>query len=185
MKRAVQTRSRKTLETVLAAAEALVASKGVKSLTMDAVAAQAGVSKGAVLHHFRSKDALIAGMVSRQLEAIRAGRRSEAEELPDRQNRALLAVLAQSSKRFRDEVGFPPALMVAAIENSECLGEIRAYGDDTFRQIRADSTAPEESTVLGYAALGVLLSRALGFATLDHEDGARLFATMELMARRL
>ena len=185
MSRSVQARSLKTLEAILVAAEALIAREGAKSLTMDAVASEAGVSKGAVLHHFRSKDALIAGMVSRELAAIRAGRIVEADQLADQKNRALIATIRQSAKRYDDKDGFPTSLMVAAIENSRCLDEVRAYGDKSFQNIRADSRAPEEATVLGFAALGLLLSRALGFTTLDFEEGRRLFAAMERMARRL
>ena len=185
MKRSVQLRSLKMLEAVLVAAEALIARQGAKSLTMDGVAAEAGVSKGAVLHHFPSKDALIAALVSRELAAIRDGRAAEAQALPPRANRALLAVIRQNARRYDDRNGFPTSLMVAAIENARCLDEIKAFGTKTFEDIRADSAAPDEADVLGFASLGLLLSRAFGFTTLDAEAAQRIFATMERMAGKL
>jgi AcrR family transcriptional regulator len=52
-------------EAVLDAAVALVEESGAGALTLDAVAARAGVSKGGLLHHFKSKEALLLGMIAR------------------------------------------------------------------------------------------------------------------------
>jgi AcrR family transcriptional regulator len=54
---------------VLGAFEALLISDGERASTLDAVAARAGVSKGGLLYHFGSKDALIAGLLKR-LDAL-------------------------------------------------------------------------------------------------------------------
>jgi AcrR family transcriptional regulator len=53
---------------VLEAAVAIVAREGAAHLTIDAVAAQAGLSKGGVLYHFPSKRALLDGMLERLLD---------------------------------------------------------------------------------------------------------------------
>lgn len=50
---------------LLDAAAELILSRGAQSLTLDAVAAEAGVSKGGLLYHFPSKKALVAGMMDR------------------------------------------------------------------------------------------------------------------------
>ncbi|MEK1870378.1 MAG: helix-turn-helix domain-containing protein, partial [Ensifer adhaerens] len=50
---------------ILTAAEAIVVGKGVSSLTFDEVAEQTGLSKGGILYHFASKDALVRAMVER------------------------------------------------------------------------------------------------------------------------
>src|SRR5688500_12865439 len=55
---------RTTRETILAAASEVVLTEGVASLTLDEVARVAGISKGGLLYHFRSKSALIAGMLT-------------------------------------------------------------------------------------------------------------------------
>jgi AcrR family transcriptional regulator len=48
---------------LLEAAERLVLGEGAGRLTLDAVAREAGVSKGGLLYHFPSKEALVAEMV--------------------------------------------------------------------------------------------------------------------------
>lgn len=54
-----------TKHRILTAAEEVVLRDGVAHLTLDAAAAQAGLSKGGVLYHFPSRDALVAGMVDK------------------------------------------------------------------------------------------------------------------------
>ena len=49
-------------DALLDAAEAVVAREGITRLTLDAVAAEVGLSKGGVLHHFPTKDRLVEAM---------------------------------------------------------------------------------------------------------------------------
>lgn len=59
-------------ERVLQAFEDLLIKEGPRAATLDAVAATAGVSKGGLLYHFKSKEALTAGLIEklRQLAAV-------------------------------------------------------------------------------------------------------------------
>src|SRR5580704_14136356 len=57
--RKTDTRSR-----IIAAAEEVVLRDGVAHLTLEATAAEVGLSKGGVLYHFPTRDALVLGMVS-------------------------------------------------------------------------------------------------------------------------
>lgn len=67
----IETMSRppRARELVLDAFEALLISDGERAATMDATARTAGVSKGGLLYHFASKDALEAGLIER-LDAL-------------------------------------------------------------------------------------------------------------------
>ena len=56
---------------VLDAYETLLIEAGPGAATLDAVAAAAGVSKGGLLYHFASKDALAAGLLARLRSAAR------------------------------------------------------------------------------------------------------------------
>lgn len=52
-------------QTILDAGEAVVARLGAASLTLDAVAAEAGISKASVIYDFKTKQALIEAIVER------------------------------------------------------------------------------------------------------------------------
>lgn len=57
---------------LLDAAERVVVESGATHLTLDAVAKSAGVSKGGLLYHFPSKEALLEGMLSRHFQDVDA-----------------------------------------------------------------------------------------------------------------
>jgi AcrR family transcriptional regulator len=61
-------------EAMLDAAEAVVVGHGAVRLTLDAVARQAKVSKGGVMYHFPSKEALLQALVTRAIERSHAAR---------------------------------------------------------------------------------------------------------------
>src|SRR5665213_38778 len=57
-----------TKHRILDAAQQVVLRDGVGHLTLDAAAAEAGLSKGGVLYHYPTRDALVAAMVTRIIE---------------------------------------------------------------------------------------------------------------------
>ena len=60
-----QQRSRETHQTLLTAALTVLTREGIQGTTVSAVAAEAGVSRGAAQHHFPTRDALIEATVTR------------------------------------------------------------------------------------------------------------------------
>jgi len=57
---------------VLDAAERVLLQRSPAAFTLDAVAAEAGVSKGGLIYHYPSKEALLEALVSRAVEAVDA-----------------------------------------------------------------------------------------------------------------
>ncbi len=57
-------------DALLAAYQALLLAEGQAATTLDAVAARAGVSKGGLLYHFRSKEALAEALIARLDELL-------------------------------------------------------------------------------------------------------------------
>jgi AcrR family transcriptional regulator len=69
-----------TRSELLNAAEGLIADRGFAAASLDAIAETAGVSKGALYHHFESKDDLLLSLLERRFqERIDAGARIDAE----------------------------------------------------------------------------------------------------------
>lgn len=59
-----------TRDEILNAFEELIVEQGERTATLSAVAASAGVSKGGLLYHFGSKDALVDGLTARFRDQI-------------------------------------------------------------------------------------------------------------------
>ncbi|GAA1532608.1 TetR/AcrR family transcriptional regulator [Actinomadura kijaniata] len=57
---------------ILDAVERILVAGGADAIRLDAVAAEAGVSKGGLLHHFRTKQALLEGVLDRLVERFEA-----------------------------------------------------------------------------------------------------------------
>lgn len=98
-----------TRDQILDAFETLLLREGERGASLNAVAKESGVSKGGLLYHFASKDALIAGVLGRldasleaDLEQMKAGPveaieyflRSSIQDTPDRRSERALQVLA-------------------------------------------------------------------------------------------
>ena len=62
----------KTRAALLDAASRIVQQRGVEHLTLELTAQEAGISKGGLLYHFPSKEALIKGMIQSYLERFTA-----------------------------------------------------------------------------------------------------------------
>lgn len=65
-----QERSDATVEILLAAARALFATEGYAATSLDAVCERAGVTKGALYHHFSGKQQLFSAVYTREQEQL-------------------------------------------------------------------------------------------------------------------
>lgn len=72
---------------------AVVAEHGLEGTSVRRVAARAGVSIGAVQHHFPTKDAMLAGAMARLEEVYRQRLAEERARLPDRPDARLRATV--------------------------------------------------------------------------------------------
>ena len=170
---------------ILDAAERLIRREGTRTLTIDAVAAEATLSKGGVLHHFASKDALITALAERKLKAIKDDIARHEAEQPPGPSAMPLALIAHARQVYCDEDGFPRALLLASADNPEALAGFNDFLRGQLARMEAMSGSPGEGAVITFATLGLLLSRTLGFHSLKGPELARLFDALEAAARTL
>lgn len=167
--------STSTRDRLLDATEQVLLGEGLTGLTLDAVAAVAGTSKGGLLYHFPSKDALVVGLVERlgevfdaEIEAAREEGRSVVDlslavpDLGDREQtlvRALLAVLRSSDT----VTALQPAVQRVFARWQELLTEelgdpvlaetIRLVGDGLYLGALVGATPPPAERVRAMRAL--------------------------------
>lgn len=171
-------------ETILDAAGAVLRRGGSRALTIDAVAAQAGLSKGGVLHHYASKDALILALVARKLEELRSGiAECEASREPGPSGLAL-AMVAHLREAYCEDDEFSRALLLAAAENPEALAGYRAFVAERLGRLES-ADPPGAGAALFFAILGLVMGRTLGFHDLGGAQVEALFGALERAARAL
>lgn len=178
-----RTRRDDRAEIILDAAEDVLRRAGGRGLTIDAVAAQAGLSKGGVLHHYGSKDALICALVARKIGRMREGIAEQEARLAPGKAAMPLAMVANARQTYCDEDGFPRALLLASAENPEALAGFRAFLAERLATIAELETKPGSGAVFVFAVLGMMLGRTLGFHALEGEEANRLFDALEALGR--
>lgn len=156
-------------QSVLDAAVSLVEETGAGMLTLDAVAARAGVSKGGLLHHFKSKDALLGAMIQdvannfeEELARSTAGMLAAGEHPMELHRKQIENHLDRAFMGLGSRNRSAMALFAVAANQPSLLEPIR----DLFRR-RAEQTVahfPEPMLALALAALadGLWLFDALG-----------------------
>lgn len=100
MNEPISKRSSVTRDLILEVASLLVQEQGASALTLDATCAKAGMSKGGLLYHFRSKDELMLALLDYQHRAmevfiLEAFERDPHPDLPGRHHRALIHAIFQ------------------------------------------------------------------------------------------
>jgi AcrR family transcriptional regulator len=160
-------------DALLDAAGVVVARQGIASLTLDAVAAEIGMSKGGVLHHFPTKDRLVEAMVVRSAERWRA-HFTRAYELtepgPGRMARALLQHCLSDAKGWTRELRRGSAACFAALaQNPSLIEPMRNVYTDLHRRLANDGLPPGVGEAVGAAINGLWLYWVLGLVPVNEE----------------
>lgn len=157
---------------ILDAAEGVVVRQGIANLTLEAVAADAGMSKGGLLHHFPSKDKLIDGMVMRCADHWREHAREAYEQEragPGRMARALLSHLEDPESWTEQCQRGSCAVFAALAQNPALIQPMRAVYSE-IRGRLADDGLPEGVGETVIAAMdGLWLYRVLGLTEVDRK----------------
>jgi AcrR family transcriptional regulator len=152
---------------LLDAAIAVIRRDGPAALTLDAVAAEAGVSKGGVLYHFASKRALIDGLVRCWLDDFEA--QLDGQELLATYVRACDLGTADPD-RAASEFG----ILAGMIEEPEALEVARERYAEWMARMLADADDPVDAWLVRLAADGLWYSDLLGIAAPQGADRRRL-----------
>ncbi|GEO81875.1 TetR/AcrR family transcriptional regulator [Pararhodospirillum oryzae] len=142
------------------AALRIVRRYGAAGLTLQATADEAGVSKGGLLYHFRSKDQLIGAMVEHLVdgfeEKLEAAYAAE-ESGPSRWARAYVRVCLADDAPDSDPVAH--AFLAAAVLNPAMLAPMRDRRQQLLERLRGDAPDPERVTLIFLALDGLFLRR--------------------------
>ncbi|BCW88111.1 hypothetical protein sos41_12490 [Alphaproteobacteria bacterium SO-S41] len=166
---------RTSREAILDAAEALVREQGVNRMTLDAVAARAGLSKGGLLYNFPSKDSLLRGMIERFAARFNEpGEGSAAGRMID----IRLEALAEKAQHRQAGHG----MLAAIAEKPELLDPMRVAQASLWRTIKETDAAPDRSLIAWLAAEGLGFLEMFDISPLNDEERARIAAAIRAMA---
>lgn len=184
-KKTIGSSKRDTRGRILDAAVRVIARDGAAHVTLEAVAAEAALSKGGLLYHFTSKHALIQGLLVRKLEEFDAVRQLAYDSLEPGINRNLMAELMASLDLKRFDPGVGQSILAAAAECPSLLDPVRAHRQQRLVRICSDAADPLAAELMMLAADGMFFSVVLGIGptTRDTEVIGRLRGLLLAQAR--
>jgi AcrR family transcriptional regulator len=172
-------------ERILGASVQVALRDGVSAMTLDAVAKEAGVSKGGLLYHFSSKDDLITAMLQHHAGRIQKAveARMAADENPrGRWFRALVQTIhgcGGKDPAVAEMPRFMIAMLAASATNPRLLDPIRERLKGVREQLLADGPNGLRQVALWPAIFGLMLWRQLG--VLSDDDPVRQAIVEELL----
>jgi AcrR family transcriptional regulator len=179
-------RKRDSRESILQAAEEIVAKRGPAHLTLETAANQAKVSKGGLFYHFRSKEALLEAMIRRSMELLRTEHAKVAESLTGERNGKLKANIIGTLRHLE---GQRPVLtaVVAAIANDPKLVEpMRESFRIDFQALCGElNLRMEDVAILFLASQGLLLMELLNLSFLTPSQIRKVTQRMLQMVEEL
>jgi AcrR family transcriptional regulator len=165
-----------TKESLLNAAGEVVLRFGADALTLDAVAKEAGVSKGGLLYHFPNKEALLTGMVANLIAQFEQLLEIELTRQGDRTTKgAWLRAYIRAQDLFdRENAAIQSGLLAAVSKDSRLLQPLR----DAYQKWQQDAfncgIAPVKAGIILLAMDGLSLNILLGTNCVSDQERSRI-----------
>lgn len=159
---------------ILEKALEVVVESGAMSLTFEAVARKSGISRGGILYHFPSKQALLQAIldqyVNRDMEVFNR-QWKKLGEVPETMVQAeLLSAMEQDSDRDEEAV----ALLAAVVNNPELLENVKPIIEGRYETIRGKKGFERQAAVL-LALDGIYTLRSLGLQPLNRKERKKVY----------
>lgn len=154
-----------TRETILQAACQVIIAHGAEAMTLEAVAREAGVSKGGLLYHFPNKEALIAKMmnqlVERRLTLIQQA--FDQDDEPETLGRWARAYIRSFTDLNQEMFALHYSLLAAILFNPKLLAPLQQVTDDWQQQMEASGLSPERASLIRLAVDGLYFANIFRF----------------------
>jgi AcrR family transcriptional regulator len=166
-------------ERILQTAMSVVNHQGINKLTIDNVAAEAGMSKGGVFYHFKNKEELLKAMVHSIIEAFKTDCKSK-------ESTGLDAVQASIESAFSDEPEMRnrvSALVAAVAYDKNITTEFKEGYEEWIQDLQAAGASRATARLICTTIDGYYIASALGVGNLSAEERLMLKERLMIAAR--
>lgn len=172
--------AQQTRERILRAAREVVLEEGASRLTLDAVVARAGLSKGAFLYHFKTKRDLFVKLIDelvRAFDAVQADCEHRFAGDPDPWLSSQVAAMPNAEMH---KMG--AALLAAVAEDPTLLDPLRHWYRTQYKRVRQSARGTDVAALIMLALDGALFADLLGLPTLEPTERRQLLRTLQALA---
>lgn len=155
---------------------------GTNGLTLDAVAAEAGVSKGGLLYHFETKEALVRALIERLVSTF--DERLEREQAKDKGPGSFTRAYARASIALEasSDDATASALVAATALSPDLLDPLRARYKLWSRAFADDGIDATSALLIRLAVDGLWFADLLGLAPPSARARQRLLEQLVQLA---
>jgi AcrR family transcriptional regulator len=170
-------------EAVLEAAVRVVARDGATHLTLDAVAAEAGISKASVLYDYKTKQALVKAVITHRVNQEMDRLRGFIDQQGDGTNATILGLIGAAAGRTMSETDRNIALeLSAALSQHEDLRDsIQSAYRELFDGLARTSENPRQAMLTFLALEGLKLMECFGFYVWPADERQQLMADIRAL----
>lgn len=171
---------------ILDAAERIVQEKGVPALTLEAAARGAGISKGGLLYHFASKEAMLHGLVARLSDSVERDFQAilAAQTGPAPASRAILSWIFDHPEQVCEEHQRAGAVFLAVFHHDPAmLAPIRGVFARIRDHLRADKLPPGRALALMACSDGLFFGRLFAMYEQTEEDQRAIRTALEYLVQ--
>jgi AcrR family transcriptional regulator len=170
---------RQSRDEILDAVELIMSEDGAARVTIDAVAARSGFSKGGVLYNFPTKEALIEALVQRVTADFAKDVEAARPEFANSSSPTLSALVAASRCWLQDHSCIARALLAANQDNPELLSCFKDLKLATKTRILQEMDNVPQALVIWSAVEGLLFSNALELCIHDENEIDTVLAELQ------
>lgn len=163
-------------ESLLDAAEAVVLEVGAGHMSLDVVAHKAGVSKGGLMYHFPTKEALVKAMIARLISGFYEQREEKKKTIKDSSSALFKAGVMASFERNERKSRMGLSILTAAANNPELLEPLKEAYQEHLREIARSGLPFEKTAVLSLATDGLMFLELLGLSAYTPAQRSRIQA---------
>ncbi|MCD8140879.1 MAG: TetR/AcrR family transcriptional regulator [Planctomycetaceae bacterium] len=145
---------RSSKEQLLDAAERVIKRQGMASTTIEAVAAEAGLSKGGLFYHFSSKKDMLMQLIERYERQFKALRQKIHDSLPEGPHRMLKATILASTKHA-ERASANISNIITLLDDVELREVVRKMKIRLFTEITQGYPHPQKVALALLAADGL------------------------------
>ena len=177
--------SDETREALLDAAKRVMQREGAGNLTLDAVAKEAGVSKGGLLYHYPSKGDLLRGMLAAGGERMRRDLEGQMRRSPGPKGFARaflnLAVYGPPDQACKPPVEAVWSMLAATANDPTLLDPIRESQAEWGRRLAEEPIDPDVANLIRLVGRGLWMTEIFGFEAPTVDERRRLHDLLSRM----
>ncbi|MCP8617241.1 TetR/AcrR family transcriptional regulator [Salirhabdus salicampi] len=169
---------------ILGTAKQIILDNGLQSLTLDAIAKKASISKGGLLYHFPNKKSLIEGLAQHIFDDFAFHFYNAAEKDPNETGKWSRALIEATKIDIEQNAELNVGILAASFLEPEITENISESYVDLLKKLEGDKINPITTDIIRFALDGIYYSKMFNVASLEKEKVDHVMQQLWEMTKR-